>query len=414
MDATHVLCGFSKGLLADLDDLLPPASVLVVEDEYVAAQRDVHRRSAQHPCVAGVVHAPVQDERNPAGIVRAVSRPEHVRAVVPSTEYGVVAAAALAGAWGLPGAGPAAAAVLRDKAALRAHADSAGLPQPRWRLAGSAAEVEAFRTALGGRCVLKPVDRQASLGVLLLDAEDDTDTAWKATTTAEEPRMRAPGTSSGRFLVEERLTGPEVSVECLVHRGDLLFTNVTGKQLRPGPYPVEIGHVVPAGLPAPVTGELTRLMRRLVESTGFSSGVLHAEWILVDGTRPHLVECAGRLPGDSIDTLIDLAHGGRIVADLLAVLQEGPPPVRGPACAGAAIRFLTARPGMVRAVSGLTASRESNGVREVELTARQGTVVGELNSSWDRLGHVLATGATGAEAARNAAAAAARVEVRTS
>lgn len=69
---------------------------------------------------------------------------------------------------------------------------------------------------------------------------------------------------------------------------------------------------------------------------------------------------------------------------------------------------------MVRAVSGLTASRESNGVREVELTARQGTVVGELNSSWDRLGHVLATGATGAEAARNAAAAAALVEVRTS
>lgn len=155
-------------------------------------------------------------------------------------------------------------------------------------------------------------------------------------------------------------------------------------------------------------------MRRLVGSTGFSSGVLHAEWILVDGTRPHLVECAGRLPGDSIDTLIDLAHGGRIVADLIAVLREGPPPVRGPARAGAAIRFLTARPGMVRAVSGLTASRESNGVREVELTARQGTVVGELNSSWDRLGHVLATGATGAEAARNAAAAAALVEVRTS
>ncbi|MFJ9559201.1 ATP-grasp domain-containing protein [Streptomyces fuscichromogenes] len=414
VDVTHVLCGFSKGLISDLDSLLPAASVLVVEDEYVSAARDVPRRIVNHPCVAGVVHAPVQNEQEPARVVRAVSRPRHIRAVVPATEYGVVAAAALADAWGLPGAGTPAAAILRDKAALRAHADSAGLPQPRWQPAEGVADVVAFRAAHGGRCVLKPADRQASLGVRLLDADDDAALAWVGTTTADEPRMRARDTGAGRFLVEERLCGPEVSVECLVDGGELLFLNITEKLLHPGPSPVELGHVVPASLPPEVTGELHRLMRLLVTSTGFGSGVLHAEWILVDGVRPHLVECAGRLPGDSIDLLIDLAYGGRIVADLLAVLAEGDPPTRGPALAGAAIRFLSAQPGVVRTVTGLTESRAAEGVREVDLAAEPGTVVKEVTSSWDRIGHLLATGTTGADAGRNAAAAAGLIEVRTS
>ncbi|MFG3525907.1 ATP-grasp domain-containing protein [Streptomyces sp. NPDC047917] len=414
MDITHVLCGFSKGLISDLDDLLPARSVLVVEDEHVAAVRDVHRRAARHPCVAQVVHAPVQNERDPAGTVRAVHRPERVRAVVPATEYGVVAAAALAEAWGLPGAGTRAAAVLRDKTALRAHADSAGLPQPRWRPAESAEDVIAFRSGHGGRCVLKPADLQASLGVRLLDEDDDVSSAWKATTSAGEPKMRSPHAGPGRFLVEERLFGPEVSVECLVDRGELLFVNVTEKLLHPGPAPVELGHVVPASLPPGVAGELTRLMGLLVESTGFGSGVLHAEWILVDGVRPHLVECAGRLPGDSIDLLIDLAHGGRVVADLLAVLGGTGLPGRGPALRGAAIRFLSARPGVVRDVTGLAKGRASDGVHEVELAAEPGTAVGELASSWDRIGHVLATGENGEHAARNAATAAGLIDVRTS
>ncbi|MES9504985.1 ATP-grasp domain-containing protein [Streptomyces sp. NPDC000609] len=414
MDITHVLCGFSKGLISDIDDLLPARSVLVVEDPYVAAARDVHRRAARHRCVAQVVHAPVQNEQDPAGLLRALPRPEQVLAVVPATEYGVVAAATLSEAWGLPGAGSRAAAVLRDKIALRAHADAAGLPQPGWRPANSAEEVLAFRSGHGGRCVLKPANLQASLGVRLLDADDDVTLAWKATTEADEPKMRAPRAEPGRFLVEERLFGPEVSVECLVDRGEPLFVNVTEKLLHPGPSPVELGHVVPASLPPGVAEELARLMRVLIESSGFGSGVLHAEWILVDGVRPHLVECAGRLPGDSIDLLIDLAYGGRIVADLLSVLRTGERPERGPGLRGAAIRFLSARPGVVRAVTGLAESRAADGVHEVELAAEPGASVQELASSWDRIGHVLATGEDGAHAARNAAAAAGLIDVRTS
>ncbi|MBR7679232.1 biotin carboxylase, partial [Streptomyces daliensis] len=63
----------------------------------------------------------------------------------------------------------------------------------------------------------------------------------------------------------------------------------------------------------------------LMDATGFTAGVVHAEWILYGG-RPHLVECAGRLPGDRIHHLINLSHSCDLTAEYLRVLEgRGPP-----------------------------------------------------------------------------------------
>ncbi|MBN1172392.1 MAG: ATP-grasp domain-containing protein, partial [Micromonosporaceae bacterium] len=274
-------------------------------------------------------------------------------------------------------------------------------------------EVAAFRDRFGGRCVLKPTNRQASLGVQLLGPDDDLAAAWEATRLVDEPRMLARGAMPMGFLVEERLDGPEVSVECLVDRGRPVFSNITAKLVQPGPRPVELGHTVPAPLPDAVSRRLASAMADLITVTGFGSGVLHAEWILRNGTQPHLVECAARLPGDCIDTLIDLAYGGSILADLLAVLGGGQPATPPAARGGAAIRFLTARPGVVSAVTGVDEARALPGVREVTVSTALGATVPATNSSWDRIGSVIATARTAAEAGELAARAAETIAVET-
>lgn len=393
-DVTHVLVGFGKGIAAALDLLLPTGSVLLVEEDDVVAARNIEARLPALPCVREIRRAPIHDEHDLRAVVVGIPRPPRVRAVIPATEYAVVAAAALAEAWGLPGAGVRAASVLRDKIELRRIADSAGLPQPRWQEAYGPGDVAAFRARHGGECVLKPANRQASLGVRLLSAEDPEDLAWTRTTQVEEPKMRARRPLRERYLVEERLRGPEVSTECLVSDGEPTFLNITAKSLHPGPYPVEIGHTVPAEVDGDVTESLAHAVRALIAATGFRCGVLHAEWKLLDGSKPRLVECAGRLPGDSINDLIDLAYGGSIVADLTAIL-EGRRPVRSPrAGRGAAIRFLTAPPGVVRSVLGVETAQRQDGVHEVEVDVGPGTTVEPVTSSWDRAGHVVAVGPT--------------------
>ena len=140
--------------------------------------------------------------------------------------------------------------------------------------------------------------------------------------------------------------------------------------------------------------------------TDFRYGVLHSEWILVEAGRPHFIECAARLPGDSIDLLIDLAYGGRFTEDYLAVLEgRGPIPPR-PNRIAAAIRFLTAPTGTIREIAGREVASSLAGITEVTLSIKSGATIAPVTSSWSRLGHVIATGANDREAAQRAATAA--------
>ncbi|MFE2729187.1 acetyl-CoA carboxylase biotin carboxylase subunit family protein [Kitasatospora sp. NPDC059327] len=210
----------------------------------------------------------MQDEHDPQAVLAAVPRPDAVRVVTPANEYGVVAAAALAEQWGLPGATLGAALVLRDKLRLRMRCRTAGIPQPAFREAFGARDVRVFRELHGGVCVLKPTNRQGSLVVLPLGPDDGLGAAWAECVADEAPLRRPKRALPTRYLVEERLTGEEVSTEALVHRGEVVFVNVTAKRVQSARRPVELGHVVPTGLPADL---LARLTGRLVEATGFAS-----------------------------------------------------------------------------------------------------------------------------------------------
>ncbi|KIE28841.1 biotin carboxylase [Streptomyces sp. MUSC 125] len=411
---THVLVGYSPVMLGKLDGRFPKDSVLVLEEPSVIEARGLSGLAERHPCVAALLPAPSQDERNPERVAAAVPRPPRVRAVVPVVEYGVVVAATLAEEWGLPGAGSKAARILRDKGLLRqALADSA-VAQPAWAVAESPEDVAAFRAAHGGEAVLKPANRQASLGVQLLGPADDVAAAWEHTTGADEPTLRARYAGSARYLVEQRLHGPEVSVEAVVHDGVLGFTNITAKSVLDSPYPVETGHVVPAPLPEDTADALRGALARLAQTIGFRSGVLHSEWILTDGGRtPCLVECAGRLPGGGITVLIDLSYDTDILAHLLYVLEGRGSVEPLPAGSAAAVRFLTAAPGRVEEVRGTDLARTADGVQEVHLTAATGTVLGATTSSWERAGFVIATGQDAPDAARRAEHAVSLIDIRT-
>ncbi|BCB83221.1 hypothetical protein Psuf_005340 [Phytohabitans suffuscus] len=262
--------------------------------------------------------------------------------------------------------------------------------------------------------VLKPANRQASVGVQLLDRVDSAvaETAWARTTAASEYEQIPDRPLNWRYVVEERLVGPEYSVEALVRDGEVVFENVSAKTVVDGPYPIELGHLVPAPLDAGITAHFAAALRALVRATGFGTGILHAEWILT-GAGPTLVECAGRCPGDHLVDLIDLAYDGKVRLSLIDLLAGRPAALPARAVQAAAIRFLTAEPGTVTGVSGVDTARQLPGVRDVAVDVEPGSTVGAWTSSWDRPGHVLVTGADPEGARHNALTAAATVRIDT-
>jgi biotin carboxylase len=404
---THVVVGYSAALLAELDGLLPAASVLLLEEPHILAVRGARERV--HRCLAGVHAAPTQEK--PDRLADVVARPPGIRAVVPGGEYGVPGAAVLADAWGLPGAGPAAARMFRDKLLLREAAATKGVTQPGWAEVRGPEEIARF-LAGHGECVLKPSNRQASVGVRFLTLGDDVTAAWRWSTAADEPEARVGRGGDDRFMVEERLVGRHVSVEVLVRGGEIGFLNVSELDFAGGLPPVSRGHTVPASLPAHVVGDLENAMADLVAATGFGTGMLHAEWMLV-GERPHLIECAARLPGDHIPTLISFAYGVGFPRQFLTLLEGGRLLPRRPPVAAAAIRFVTADPGTVTEVTGEREVMAQPGVHDVRVHVAPGTVVEPAVRSSRHAGHVIALAATPDDAERRARAGVARIGIRT-
>src|SRR3954447_3714241 len=405
-----VMVGFGQAVLAHLDDRVRPGAIVVIEDPDVIEKRSVHAEAKRLRCVAGVVAAPYHADLSFVGAVESYLGGARADVVLAALEYGVTGAAALAARWGLPGASVRASRCLTDKLRLREAAAAAGLRNPEWREVFGPRDVADF--AQGRPVVLKPANRHASLGVQLLSADDDLVAAWETTVAARDDLLLPNRDLPCRYIAERRLYGDEFSVEALVRDGDILFLNVTAKRTAAGRYPVELGHVVPADLPQTTDAAFRDATSRLVGAVGFATGVLHAEWILDEG-EPVLIECAGRLPGDSIVHLIDAAYGFDLVCALAILLAGGRAPLPDRARQASAIRFITADPGRVLAIDGLDQARARPGIEHASVEVSVGDVVGELRCSWDRVGETIATGATAIAAARRADDAASQICVPT-
>ncbi|MFJ8157356.1 ATP-grasp domain-containing protein [Streptomyces sp. NPDC094468] len=389
--AQVVFVGYNAAYLRAVDGSVPAGSVVVIEEPDIIRKRELHGAADRFRCLDRIVPASYQQSAEALDLAADLAAVRPVAAVVPGLEYAVPAAAALAEKLGLPGATETAAQTLRDKVRLREVTGAAGVRNPRWREVHGPADILDF--AGDGPVVVKPANRQASVGVQLLDSVDAATAAeaWERTSSAVEYEQVPDRPLRWRFLAEERLRGPEYSVEALVRQGEVVFENVTAKTVVPGPYPVELGHLLPAPLDEDTRTAFADALRALVAATGFGTGILHAEWILTEA-GPTLVECAGRCPGDYLIDLIDLAYGTRIRVTLIDLLAGRPVTLPRSARQTSAIRFLAAGPGTVTEVSGLDRAHELPGVRAAEVDVEAGQEVRPWASSWDRAGHVIATG----------------------
>ena len=280
-------------------------------------------------------------------------------------------------------------------------------------MVGDAQAAAGFLRRVGRRCVIKPTAYQGSLGVRFVTTPEEVGEALRRAPELPGSMLVPNRGIATRVLIESAVEGLEYSVEMLVSRGQPCFSNVTRKQVLPGAFPVELGHVVP-GLPdgGDRAARLTGATATLAAATEFRDGLLHCEWI-VDDQGPVLVECAGRMPGDDIGTLISLAYDFPLNTAYLRVLLGEEPCPPAVAAGGAAIRFLTAAPGIVEEVTGERDAAAAPGVHVVKVTVKPGDAVRRPASSWDRVGYVITRAATAEQAEAYAREAAGSIRVLT-
>lgn len=291
---------------------------------------------------------------------------------------------------GLPTISEEAAFRATDKNAMRQALKEHGVPIPAFfGVSSYEAFLEASRQLQGETFIVKPADSSGSRGIHLLHRGEDPSPAYRDSVRFSR---------SGTVMVEEFMTGPEVSVEALTVNGTTEIFAITDKQIVGDGNFTEIGHSQPSALSPDIRDEIARVVRQTVAAIGIDQSPSHTE-LKVTPTGVKVVEIGARLGGDNITThLVPLSTGADMVGACIDI-AVGNPVMEYPKKENtAAIRYFQPPQGVITGISGVEEAQQLPGVREVQILRGVGEEVPVITGSTDRIGFVIAQGCNGRRA----------------
>lgn len=291
---------------------------------------------------------------------------------------------------GLPGISMETAIRSTDKGEMIKCFEACGVEHPWYYILRDADDFDDVISKITYPCITKPTDNSGSRGVMLVHNEKE---------LRDAVSYSAKNGRSGSVIVEEYMTGPEVSVEIIAVDGEPYVLQVTDKLTTGAPHFVEMGHSQPSRLADGDLEKIRDLACRAVKAVGIENGPAHVEIILTkDG--PKMVELGARMGGDCITThLVPLSTGIDMIEATIKLACGEMPDITPKFEKGSAIRFLGAPHGTITAIEGVTEAEKIEGVREISFTKGVGDVAGEIGSSTDRTGFVIAQAETAEKAA---------------
>ncbi|MEU9189194.1 ATP-grasp domain-containing protein [Streptomyces sp. NPDC048484] len=274
--------------------------------EQVAAAYDVVLLTGAEPLWEKpfIVDHAVVDLTDPTALLaggRALAERHDLAGALTWDEFNLVPTARLARALGLSAPSVEVMRGCRNKATARALFARHGVPSAASMKARTLPEAGLATMTLGYPAVIKPAAFAGAIGVIRVDRPEELPAAFAFASAGASRSHEDTG-----VLVEEYLDGPEISVECVTHRGVTTAVAVTRKRLGPTPYFDQTGHTVDAT--DPLLAQVAPAAAAAVKALGITDGVQHVELRLVDG-RPRLIEVNARIGGDMIGHLVRLATG---------------------------------------------------------------------------------------------------------
>ncbi|MGH3748989.1 MAG: ATP-grasp domain-containing protein, partial [Micromonosporaceae bacterium] len=258
------------------------------------------------PYLAGHTVVDTLDAASMITQARRLAETERIDGIVCYDEARIEAAAELATELGLPATPREAINRCRDKHVTRLALAAAGVPQARSVAVRSPEEAVKVAGEFGYPVVLKPRNLAASFGVRRADSAAEVREAYQRARGITLPE--APEHFEDGVLVEEHLSGPEISVDAACFDGQVVPLAIAHKESGFSPSFEEVGHLVDAADPLYDDPELRRVATDAHRALGFHTGMTHLELKRTDAGWK-VIELNGRLGGDLIPYLGQLATG---------------------------------------------------------------------------------------------------------
>lgn len=173
------------------------------------------------------------------------------------------------------------------------------IPSPRYTVVvkDDSYDIQGFKFPL----IVKPTDRSGSRGVeKVLEM-----------TQFDKAIFRAKKESFSRSaIIEEFITGCEISVESISYEGRHWILQITDKVTTGAPYFVELEHHQPSKLPQFVQEQVKYIVLHALDALHVRYGASHSELKITEDGDIRVIEIGARMGGDFIgSTLVRLSTG---------------------------------------------------------------------------------------------------------
>ncbi|MGL4394503.1 MAG: alpha-hydroxy-acid oxidizing protein [Brevinema sp.] len=175
-----------------------------------------------------------------------------------------------------------------NKAAMRDAFLKAGVSIPQFQKITTIEEAKTFFEKINKSCVLKPTNNMGARGTSLVRRLEDIEQAFALT--------RDHSKNQTEFLIEEYIDTHELSIDSLVHHGEVTITGVADRIIEYAPYFVETGHILPSNLPPELIEKALSAFKDGIKALGLSHGAAKGD-IKVSKDGAWIIEIAGRLSG---------------------------------------------------------------------------------------------------------------------
>lgn len=277
-----------------------------------------------------------------------------------------------------------------DKGYMRERWKAFGVAQPKFEVCTNSEEISVAAHRIGFPCIVKPCMMWGSRGVSKVNHSGDIPFATK---------FAMDNARGARYIVEEFMSGPEVSVEGLFKDGKAYILAKADKELQQHDnYRVTIQINYEAALPVDVLNEIDALVSKAGQAMGFESGALHAECMVTpEGVK--MIEMAGRPGGGHIfGAIVEAVSGVSMPQALTQILLGVEIDPSAQAQRGACYKFFNAPEGVFQSLENMENAKEMPGIIDIGFTMAAGTEVRTMDHGANRPGYIVSQGSDRAEA----------------
>lgn len=174
-----------------------------------------------------------------------------------------------------------------------------GIPSPRFALAGAdcSCQLSGFEYPL----IVKPTDRSGSRGVEKVTAPAQLEAAIQRAQKESFER---------KAIIEEFVTGREISVESISYKGEHYILQITDKVTTGAPFFVELEHHQPSSLPENIKSRVREIVLKALDALHIQYGASHSELKITESGDIRVIEIGARMGGDFIGSnLVQLSTG---------------------------------------------------------------------------------------------------------